>query len=100
MAVIAPSATAMAAVWNEVIEMTKSAQSNGTDPLIWLIKVKSCLLSAGINTPAPEFAGLLVSHICWCNNVPMAWKFLEKAIAGRIAPPLLVLALLSNRLLI
>lgn len=80
-----------------LMEMTKSAQNKGTDPLIWGVQLSSSLLSAGITMPSTEVAELLVSHICWTNNLPIAWKYLEKALTLRIAPPMLVLALLSNR---
>ncbi|KAI3526782.1 hypothetical protein L1887_06045 [Cichorium endivia] len=83
-------------LWEGLMEMTKSAQNKGTDPLMWAVQLSSSLLSAGIAMPSTEVAELLVSHICWSNNVPIAWKFLEKALTLRIAPPMLVLALLSN----
>lgn len=47
--------------------------------------------------PSVELANVLVSHICWENNVPIMWKFLEKALMLKIVPPMLVLALLSQR---
>nr|XP_043612236.1 mediator of RNA polymerase II transcription subunit 33A-like [Erigeron canadensis] len=84
-------------VWDEVMELTKSAQSNGTEASVWAVKLSSMLSAAGIVTPSTEVAELLVEHIvCWSNNVPVVWKYLEKAIVFRIAPPMLVLALLSN----
>jgi len=52
-----------------------------------------------VSQPSVELAHLLVSHICWSNNVPIAWKFLDKALSLKLAPPSLVLALLSTRLL-
>ena len=85
-------------IWDTVTELTNSAQNNGTDPLTWSIELSSVLLSAGESIPSVELAELLVSHICWSNNVPIAWKFLEKAVSSRVVPPLLVLALLSSRL--
>lgn len=83
--------------WDEVLELTKSAQERGIDPLMWAIQLSSSLTSSGVTMPSPEVANLLVSHICWGNNIPLAWKFLEKALTLRIVPPLLVLALLSTR---
>lgn len=84
-------------IWDTVTELTNSAQNNGTDPLTWSIELSSTLISAGESVPSVELAELLVSHICWSNNVPIAWKFLEKAVSSRVVPPLLVLALLSIR---
>ncbi|KAL4558798.1 hypothetical protein LXL04_037000 [Taraxacum kok-saghyz] len=96
MAVTVPASTN---TWDGVIEMTKSAQSKGADPLMWAVELSSSLLSAGVSMPSTKVAELLVSHICWSNNVPIAWKFLEKALSIRIVPPMLVLALLSNRVI-
>ncbi|PWA70938.1 hypothetical protein CTI12_AA272560 [Artemisia annua] len=84
-------------IWDTVTELTNSAQNNGSDPLTWSIELSSVLLSAGESVPSVELAELLVSHICWSNNVPIAWKFLEKAVSSRVVPPLLVLALFSTR---
>ncbi|KAL6971431.1 Mediator of RNA polymerase II transcription subunit 33A [Sarracenia purpurea var. burkii] len=86
-------------IWDSILEITKAAQEKGSDPLLWAIQLSSNLNSAGVSLPSPELANLLVSHICWANNQPIAWKFLERALAFKIVPPLLVLALLSNRFL-
>lgn len=84
-------------IWDRVLGQTKEAQEKGSDPLLWAIQVSSNLSSAGITLPSLELANHLVSHICWDNNVPISWKFLEKALALKIVPPLLVLGLLSTR---
>ncbi|KAL8224874.1 hypothetical protein R6Q57_017431 [Mikania cordata] len=96
MAVTVPASMSM---WDRVLEMTKSAQSKGVDPLMWALELSSTLLSAGVSMPSTKVAELLVSHICWSNNVPIAWKFLEKALSIRVVPPMLVLALLSSRVI-
>ncbi|KAK4482257.1 hypothetical protein RD792_009408 [Penstemon davidsonii] len=80
-----------------VLELTKAAQERGTDPLMWAMELSSTLTAANVSIPSVEVAELLVSHICWSNNVPMAWKLLEKALTVRVVPPMLVLALLSLR---
>ncbi|TKY50500.1 Mediator of RNA polymerase II transcription subunit 33A [Spatholobus suberectus] len=84
-------------VWEGVMEVTKWAQEKNTDPLLWSIQVSSTLNSAGVSLPSIDLAHRLVSHICFDNHVPVTWKFLEKAMAVRIVPPLLALALLSTR---
>lgn len=84
-------------LWDSVLKITKAAQEKGSDPLLWAIQVSSNLNSAGVALPSLELANLLVHHICWENNVSIAWKFLEKALALKIVPPLLVLGLLSIR---
>ncbi|XP_015168015.1 mediator of RNA polymerase II transcription subunit 33A-like isoform X1 [Solanum tuberosum] len=85
--------------WDRVTELTKLAQERNTDPLVWAMELSSSLNSAGISMPSTDVAELLVSHICWSNNVPNAWKLLEKALVFRIVPPLFVLALLSTRVI-
>ncbi|GFZ19463.1 reduced epidermal fluorescence 4 [Actinidia rufa] len=59
-------------VWDNVIEMTKSAQERGGDPVMWAIQLSSALKAAGVPLPSTELADLLVFHICWSNNVPIA----------------------------
>ncbi|KAI3469504.1 hypothetical protein Pfo_026167 [Paulownia fortunei] len=84
-------------IWDSILGQTKVAQEKGSDPLLWSIQISSNLSSVGITLPSLELANHLVSHICWENNVPIAWKFLEKALALKIVPPFLVLGLLSTR---
>lgn len=83
-------------VWDSVIDLTKAAQQKGTDPFLWAVQISSILNSAGVSLPSTELAHTMVSYIFWDNNVPSAWKFLEKALILNMVPPLLVLALLSN----
>lgn len=84
-------------VWDNVMEVTKAAQEKGSDPLLWAVRLSSSLNSAGVSLPSDELAHMLVSYVCWDNNVPIVWKFVEKALTLRIVPPLLLLALLSTR---
>lgn len=83
-----------------VVELIKAGQEKGSDPLVWAIQMYSNLNSAGESLPSVELAELLVSYICWDNNVPILWKFLDKALMLRIVPPMLLLALLSVRFFI
>jgi len=89
--------------WAEIVgmecvaKMTKVAQQKGSDPLLWAFQMYSNLNSAGESLPSLELAEFLVSYICWDNNVPILWKFLEKALTLQIVPPMLLLALLSVR---
>ncbi|KAK3005901.1 hypothetical protein RJ639_017767 [Escallonia herrerae] len=73
-------------MWDGVVELTRSAQERNSDPLSWAIQLLSGLNSAGVSLPSTEVAKLLVSHICWDNNVPITWKFLEKALTGNTKP--------------
>jgi len=80
-----------------VIEVTKDAQEQGSDPHVWAMQLSKFLNSEGVSLPSIEVAEALVSYICWDNNVPILWKFLDKALVLNIVPPLLVLALFSTR---
>ncbi|KAL5995856.1 hypothetical protein ACLOJK_025928 [Asimina triloba] len=91
--------SSVSCVWDGVVELTKVAQEKGSDPLIWAIHLSSTLTSSGVSLPSADLAHVLVSHICWGNNHPLAWKYLERALAVKIAPPMLVLALLSLRVI-
>ncbi|KAI3979886.1 hypothetical protein MKX01_042540 [Papaver californicum] len=96
MAVIGQTATN---VWDSVLEVTKIGRSKGIDPLIWVTQISSVLTSGGVSLPSTELANLLVSYICWDNNVPISWKFLEKALTAKMVNPMLLLALLSSRVI-
>ncbi|XP_059435722.1 mediator of RNA polymerase II transcription subunit 33B-like isoform X2 [Corylus avellana] len=86
-------------LWEGVLELTKTAQDKKSDALLWAVQLSASLSAAGVGLPSVELAHLMVSHICFGNHVPIAWKFLEKALALKIAPPMLVLSLLSIRVI-
>ncbi|KAG2721669.1 hypothetical protein I3760_02G091900 [Carya illinoinensis] len=86
-------------IWDSVRELTRVAQRKRSDPLHWALQVCSNLNSAGVALPSVELADVLVSYICWDNNLPILWKFLEKALVLKIVPPMFVLALLSKRVI-
>jgi hypothetical protein len=81
-------------------DVTKEAQQKGSDPLVWAIQMYSNLNSSGESIPSSQLAEFLVSYICWNNNVPILWKFLDKALILNIVPPMLLLSLLSLRFVI
>ncbi|MED6132380.1 hypothetical protein PIB30_018403 [Stylosanthes scabra] len=86
--------------WEDaVVEVTKAAQKNDTDAVLWAVQVYSNLKAAGESLPSLELAEVLVSYICWDNNVPILWKFLEKAILLNFVPPIFLLSLLSLRVI-
>ncbi|XP_059457962.1 mediator of RNA polymerase II transcription subunit 33A-like [Corylus avellana] len=92
---------AQRSIWGSVIELTKEAQEKGSDPLLWAMQLSSYLNSEEVcvSLPSIELADVLVSYICWDNNVPIMWKFLDRALVLNIVPPMLVLALLSTRVI-
>lgn len=79
-------------------ELTKEAQRTGSDPFVWAVQMYSNLNSSGESFPSSQLAEFLVSYICWDNNVPILWKFLDMALIHNIVPPLFLLSLLSVRL--
>ncbi|XP_015939682.1 mediator of RNA polymerase II transcription subunit 33A [Arachis duranensis] len=86
--------------WGEVVvEVTKAAQKKETDAVLWAVEVYSNLKTAGESLPSLELAEVLVSYICWDNNVPILWKFLEKALLLNFVPPIFLLSLLSLRVI-
>ncbi|KAG1338451.1 Mediator of RNA polymerase II transcription subunit 33B [Cocos nucifera] len=94
-----PVAVAAGLPWDGVAEFTKAAQEKRCDPAVWVAHVSSVLAAAGAPRPSPELSHLLVSHLCWGNNVPLAWKYVERALAANLASPMLLLALLSTRVI-
>lgn len=83
-------------VWDGVIELTKKAEANCVDARLWASQLSASLISV-VEFPSTELAEVLVSYICWDNNVPILWKFLERAMALKLVSPLVVLALLADR---
>ncbi|KAH9623652.1 hypothetical protein KSS87_004842 [Heliosperma pusillum] len=91
-------------IWANVIDITKNAQEKGSDPGIWAMQISMMMNSSSAavvssSEPSIELAHVLVSHICWDNNLPITWKFLEFALTFNLVPPFLVLALLSTKVL-
>lgn len=99
MAVVAAAVAAAGSPWDRVAEFTKAAQEKGCDPAAWAAHVSSALAAAGAPRPSPELSQLLVSHLCWGNNVPLAWKYVERSLAANLASPMFLLALLSIRVI-
>ncbi|EOA32401.1 hypothetical protein CARUB_v10015673mg [Capsella rubella] len=84
-------------VWDGVIQLTKMSQENCIDPRLWASQLSSNLNFFAVEFPSTELAEVIVSYICWDNNVPILWKFLERAMALNLVSPLVVLSLLSHR---
>ncbi|KAJ0235732.1 Mediator of RNA polymerase II transcription subunit 33A [Hirschfeldia incana] len=83
-------------VWDGVIELTKMAQEQCVDARLWASHLSSTL-KPFVEFPSTELAEVLVSYICWDNNLPLLWKFLERAMSLNLVSPLVVLALLADR---
>jgi hypothetical protein len=86
--------------WQEkVLELTKLLQEQGDPPFLWAVEVGKCLLGAGLQAPSVELGQLLISHLCWSNNGPMLWKYIEQAMGTRLLNSLHILALLTSRVI-
>ncbi|KAG5378550.1 hypothetical protein IGI04_026392 [Brassica rapa subsp. trilocularis] len=83
-------------VWDGVIELTKMAQEQCVDARLWASHL-SASLKPFVEFPSTELAEVLVSYICWDNNLPLLWKFLERAMSLNLVSPLVLLALLAHR---
>ncbi|CAF2159011.1 unnamed protein product [Brassica rapa subsp. narinosa] len=83
-------------VWDGVIELTKMAQEQCVDARLWASHL-SATLKPFVEFPSTELAEVLVSYICWDNNLPLLWKFLERAMSLNLVSPLVLLALLAHR---
>lgn len=90
---MADTLTEKGGVWDTVMELTKSV----SDPNLWAIRLGSILKSAGLALPSVQLSHLLVSCIRFNKSDTLIWKFIDKALAFKFVPPMLVLALLSAR---
>ncbi|XP_050235406.1 mediator of RNA polymerase II transcription subunit 33A-like [Mercurialis annua] len=87
------------AVEDKILETIKNCQQRQEAPLVMAMEVAKCLLSLGIKLPSFELGQVLVSHICFQNNHPSLWKFLQQALSSRLVSSLHVLSLLSARVI-
>lgn len=82
-----------------VLGTVKSSQERRDPPLIWAMEVSKCIQEKGLGIPNPELGHVLVSNLCFTNNNPTLWKFVEQGICSRLLSPLHVLALLTSRVI-
>ncbi|KAJ7961023.1 Mediator of RNA polymerase II transcription subunit 33A-like [Quillaja saponaria] len=68
-------------------------------PAFWVTEMVKYLSSWGFSSPCPELAQLLVTHLCFDNNHPSLWKFLENALSSGLLFPLQLLSLLASRVI-
>ncbi|KAK2656195.1 hypothetical protein Ddye_009247 [Dipteronia dyeriana] len=76
-----------------VIETVKRCQERQESPVKWALELGKCTSS-----PA-ELGQLLVTHLCFNNNHPSLWKFLDYALHSHLLSPLHILSLLTQRLI-
>ncbi|XP_058075235.1 mediator of RNA polymerase II transcription subunit 33A-like isoform X2 [Magnolia sinica] len=82
-----------------VLATVKSSQERKDPPLIWAMEVSKCIQETGLGLPNPELGQVLVSNLCFSNNNPTLWKFIEHAISSRLVSSLHILALLTSRVI-
>ncbi|XP_010278916.1 PREDICTED: mediator of RNA polymerase II transcription subunit 33A-like [Nelumbo nucifera] len=84
---------------DRVLETVKCCQERKDPPLVWAMEVSKCVREAGFSLPSPELGVVLVSSLCFSNNNPYLWKFLDQAISSGLLSSLQVLALLTSRVI-
>ncbi|KAM6556132.1 hypothetical protein CsatB_003151 [Cannabis sativa] len=81
--------------WSEyerrVVDTVKWCQERNESPLVWSIEMGKW----ATQVPSPDLGQVLVSHLCFQNNTPSLWKFLEGAMSSGLLFPVQVLSLLS-----
>eukprot|EP00253_Pinus_taeda_P001346 PITA_01346 len=86
--------------WQQkVLELTQLLQERGDPALLWGVEVTKCLLEAGLQVPSVDLGHLLISNLCWSNNGPMLWKYIEQAMRTQLLNSLHILALLTFRVI-
>lgn len=83
----------------KVVETLKYCQQREEAPFVWAMEVGKCLKSLGVGFPSPELGDAVVRYICFHNNQPSLWKFLQQALSSRLLSPLHVLSLLASRVI-
>ncbi|KAJ9185518.1 hypothetical protein P3X46_005145 [Hevea brasiliensis] len=82
-----------------ILETIKTCQQRQEAPLLWAMEVGKCLVSLGMRLPSPELGHVLVPYLCFNNNHPSLWKFLQQALSSRLLYPIHILSLLSARVI-
>ncbi|EEF42294.1 hypothetical protein RCOM_1322820 [Ricinus communis] len=86
-------------VEDKILETIKACEQRQECPLVMGMEVAKCLVSLGISVPSPELGQVLVSYLCFQNNHPSLWKFLQQSLSSRLVSSLHVLSLLSSRVI-
>lgn len=80
-----------------VLDVVNAAEERGDPPLVWAVEVGRCVQARGLELPSVELGEVVVGSLCFANNRPSLWKFLDQAIASGLVSPLHALALLTTR---
>ena len=84
--------------WSEyerqVMQTVKWCEERKESPTVWATEVGKWAMG---ETPSPELGQVLVSLLCFQNNTPSLWKFLERAMSSGLLSSLQILSLLSGR---
>ncbi|OUZ99644.1 hypothetical protein BVC80_9061g77 [Macleaya cordata] len=82
---------------DRILETVKWCQERKDPPLIWGMEVSKCVKEAGLGVPSTELGQVLVSNLCFTNNNPSLWKFIDQAISSGLLSSIQILSLLSSR---
>uniref|UniRef100_A0A1D1Y8M9 GMP synthase [glutamine-hydrolyzing] n=2 Tax=Anthurium amnicola TaxID=1678845 RepID=A0A1D1Y8M9_9ARAE len=82
-----------------VLDVVKSSEERGDPPLVWAVEVGRCVQARGMELPSLELGETVVGSLCFANNTPSLWKFLDQALASGLLSPLHTLALLTARVI-
>ncbi|KAK1264930.1 Mediator of RNA polymerase II transcription subunit 33A [Acorus gramineus] len=81
-----------------VLEAAKAAEERNDPPSAWAVEASRFARESGAGgVPNLEMGRALVAGLCFSNNTPSFWKYLEQALASRLLCPLHVLSLLTPR---
>ncbi|KAH9737118.1 hypothetical protein KPL71_018339 [Citrus sinensis] len=86
-----------AAFEERVIETAKRCQQRHDSPVMWAVEMTRCLKSGPGSVV--ELGEVLVSYLCFQNNHPSLWKFLDYALTSNLLSPIHILSLLTSRVI-
>ena len=86
-----------AALEGKVLAVVKVSEARGDPPPVWVSAVERCVRESGLQLPCLELGNALVETLCFANNTPSLWKFLDQAIISGLLSPLHILSLLTSR---
>ncbi|XP_026413117.1 mediator of RNA polymerase II transcription subunit 33A-like [Papaver somniferum] len=90
-------ATELTRFEDKVLETVKWCQERKDPLLVWGMEVSKCVKEAGLVLPSTELGQILVSNLCFTNNNPSLWKFIDQAMSSGILSSIQILSLLTTR---
>lgn len=78
-----------------MIETVKRCQERQDSVFKWAFEIGKCISS---DKSSPELGRVLVNYLCFNNNHPSLWKFIDYAVCSQLLCAIHILALLTERL--